>query len=100
MISSITLFPKSIDPKKIEDIVSKQISSTKSASGLKTLRVSDGDLMSPGGPPSYSKVVETTWESLEDFMAWAQNQSPEMQAEKKYLINNGAILLFYELKDI
>ena len=72
----------------------------KSADGLKTIRVSDGHLMSPGGPHSYSKVVESTWESLEVFMAWAQNQSPEMQAEKNFLLKNGAILLFYELKDI
>ena len=100
MISSITLFPKSIDSKKIEDIISQLSNSMKSASGLKTLRVSDGDLMSPGGPPSYSKVVETTWESLEDFMAWAKDQSPERQAEKKFLIKNDAILLYYEVKDI
>ena len=100
MISSITLFPKSIDSKKVEDIISKQITSMKSASGLKTLRVSNDNLMSPGGPPSYSKVVETTWDSLEDFMAWGQNQSPEMQAEKEFLIKNDAILLFYELKDL
>ena len=56
--------------------------------------------MSPAGPPSYSKVVETTWESLEDFMAWVQNQTPEMQADKDFMIKNGAVLLFYEVKDI
>ena len=100
MISSITLFPNSIDSQKIEDIVSRTISSMKSASGLNTIKMSDGDLMSPGGPPSCSKVMETTWESLEDFMAWAQNQTPEMQADKDFMINNGAVLLFYEVKDI
>lgn len=100
MISSITLFPKSIDPPKIEEIVSRIISSMKSTSGLKKIKMSDGDLMSPGGPPSYSKVVKTTWESLEDFLAWAQNQTPEMQADKDFMIKNGAVLLFYEVKDI
>lgn len=100
MISSITLFPKSIDSQKIEDIISRMVSSTKSMSGLKIIKVSDGNLMSPGGPPSYSKVVETTWESLEHFMAWAQNQTPEMQADKDFMIKNGAVLLFYEVKEI
>ena len=100
MISSITLFPKSIDSQKIEDIVSRTVSSMKSTSDLITIKMSDGNLMSPGGPPSYSKVMETTWESLEDFMAWAQNQNPEMQADKDFMINNGAVLLFYEVKDI
>jgi hypothetical protein len=72
----------------------------KSTSGLKIIKMSDGNLLSPGGPPSYSKVLETTWDSLEDFMAWVQNQTPEMQADKDFMIENGAVLLFYEVKDI
>ena len=100
MISSITLFPKSIDSQKIEEIISRMIASMQSISGLKIIKISDGSLMSPAGPPSYSKVVETTWESLEDFMAWAQNQTPEMQADKDFMIDNGVVLLFYEVKDI
>jgi hypothetical protein len=56
--------------------------------------------MSPGGPPAYSKVVESTWETLGDLMAWVENQPPEMQADKEFLHKNGGIILFYETKEM
>jgi len=100
MVNSLTLIPKSIDSEKLEDLLSKQIASMKRANGLRALKMSEGPLMSPGGPPSYSKVVETTWESLEDFMAWVQNQTSANHADKDFMIESGAILLFYEVKEL
>ena len=100
MINSLTLIPNSIDSEKLEDLLSKQIASMKGANGLRALRMSEGHLMSPGGPPAYSKVVETAWDSLEDFMTWVQNQTPEDHVEKDFMIENGAILLFYEVKEL
>lgn len=100
MIKSLTLFPKSIDPEKIEEISSLFISSMKSFNGLQSLESSDGHLMSPGGPPDYSKVLESTWDSLENFMAWAQSPNPEGQADKDFMLANGAVLLFYEVKEL
>jgi hypothetical protein len=101
MISSIALFPKSMTPEKIEELLSKQIASMKAAKGLNSLRMSEGDLMSPGGPPDYSKVLESSWDSLENFMAWVQqNQKSEDNAYKDFMLANGAILLFYEVKEL
>jgi hypothetical protein len=100
MISSIALYPKSIESEKLKELLSRFSNSMKSANGLKSMKVSDGDLMSPGGPPAYSKVVETTWETLGDLMAWVENQTPEMQADKDFLLENGGILLFYETQDM
>jgi len=101
MIKSLTLFPKSMDPEKIEEISSRFISSMKSFNGLQSLESSDGHLMSPGGPPDYSKVLESIWDSLENFMAWVQqNQKPEDNADKDFMLENGAILLFYEVKEL
>ena len=100
MISSIALFPKSMDPEKIEELLSKQVASMKAAKGLQALKASDGHLMSPGGPPAYSKVLESSWDSLENFMAWAQSPNPEGHADKDFLLKNGAILLFYVVKDL
>ena len=71
----------------------------KKAKGLQAIKVSKDNLMSPGGPPSFAKVLESTWESLEDFMVWVQNQTPEDHADKNFLIDNGAILLFYEVSE-
>ena len=100
MIKSLTLFPKSMDSEKIEDITSRLIPNMKSANGLQSLTASDGHLMSPGGPPAYSKVIESTWDSLENFMAWAQSPNPENHADKDFMLENGAALLFYEVKDL
>ena len=89
MIKSLTLFPKSMDPEKIEDIYSRLVPNTKSANGLQSITVSDGHLMSPGGPPIYSHVFESTWDSLENFMAWAQSPNPEGHADKDFMLENG-----------
>jgi len=43
-------------------------------------------------------VVEASWQSLEDFMAWVQ--SPAAQDDKDFLIQSGAVLLFYEVKEL
>jgi hypothetical protein len=100
MINSLTLFPNSIEPEKMEGLLSKLIESMKKAKGLQEVKVSKDHLMSPGGPPAFAKVLETTWASLEDFMAWAQNQPPEDHADKDFLIENGAVLLFYEVEEL
>ena len=100
MISSIALFPKSMNPEKIEELLSKQAASMKAANGLQSLKESDGHLMSPGGPPEYSKVLESSWDSLENFMAWVSSQKPEDNADKDFMLENGAVLLFYEVKEL
>ena len=100
MVKSLTLFPKSMDPEKIEELSSRFIESMKAIEGLQSLATSDGHLMSPGGPPAYSKVFESTWDSLENFMAWAQSQRPEDHADKNFMLENGAVLLYYEMKNL
>ena len=81
-------------------MLSTVITSMKKEKGLLSVKVSEGDLMSPGGPPAYSKVVESSWEALEDFMAWVQNQPQDVHSTKDSLIEKGAVLLFYEVKDL
>lgn len=98
MIIAVSLFPKSINTQRLEKALSKQIKSLESAEGLISLQVSKGDLMSPAGPPEYQKVVQVGWESLEDMMAWVQ--TPAAQDDKQFFIENGAVLLFYEVKDL
>jgi len=100
MIKSLTLFPKSMGPEKTEELSSRFIASMKAAKGLQALMASDGHLMSPGGPPTYSKVFESSWDSLENFMAWAQSQKPEDHADKNFMLENGAVLLYYDVKEL
>lgn len=74
--------------------------SLKEADGLLSLKLSDGDVMSPGGPPAYSTVLEATFDSLENFMGWVDSpwvQSPEAQADKNFMMEHGAVLIFFEV---
>ena len=98
MIKSLTLIPKSIDPQYLDDILPNLIHSMKQSKGLVEITGNQGPLMSPGGPPAYSIVVEASWTSLEDFMAWAQTSAA--QKDKDFMITSGAALLFYEQKDL
>lgn len=100
MINSLGLFPNSIDPEKLDDLITKQTESMKKAKGNLAIKISEGNLMSPGGPPSYAKVLESSWDSLESFMSWVQNQTPSENADKDFLLENGAVLLFYEVNVI
>ncbi|MGD9091470.1 MAG: hypothetical protein PVF74_01375 [Anaerolineales bacterium] len=103
MIHFIALFPKSIDPEVLDKYISDLAGSYEGVPGFHSLHVSDGDLMSPAGPPSYSRVLEVAFDSLEDFMGWVQSpwaQSPQAQADKNFMIANGVIMLFYEVNEI
>lgn len=98
MINQLTLIPKTIEPERLSQIESKLIASLKQARGLLSLKISDGPLMSPAGPPAFVKVIEASWESLEDMMAWTQTPAAQGDGDKDFLIENGAVLLFYEIK--
>jgi hypothetical protein len=97
MIKSLVIIPKSIEPAKVGSFLSRHISSMKGARGLIKINESDGSIMSPGGPTPYSNVLTASWQSLEDFIAWAENHASE--EDKNYMLENGATLLFYEVKD-
>ena len=96
MITSITLFPKSVDLEQVEGFLSAvMIPSLKMAPGFLAVKVSDGHLMSPAGPPDYSKVVEFSFDNLENFYAWTQS-SEAQQDIKDQMIKDGVVMIFYE----
>ena len=69
MLDVLLLFPKSAEPGVLDEIVAMLVPVMKGASGLRSLRVSDGELMARGAPPPYSRVIEASFESLADWMA-------------------------------
>ena len=92
------LFPKSADLKTLDDFISsKFIPGIKQADGLRSLKLSAGNLMSPGGPPPYSRVVEASFDSLDEFMATVP---PDGQPEKEYIKSLGTLILFYEVREL
>jgi hypothetical protein len=98
MINVLFLFPKSTDLKTLDDFISnKFIPGIKQAHGLRALKLSEGDLMSAGGPPPYSRVVEASFDTLDEFMATVP---PDGQPEKEYMRSLGTLILFYEVSEL
>jgi hypothetical protein len=97
MIKSLLIMPKSIAAAKADSLLSRHISSMKGARGLIEINESEGAIMSPGGPTPFSNVVTALWKSLEEFIAWAENLASE--EDKNYMLENGATVVFYEVKD-
>ena len=94
MIRVLSLIPNTIEENKRDQIVEKMIHAIQQADGLRSLHVSEGHIMSPGGPPPYSKVLEATFDTLEDFMAWVQ--SPAAQEDKEEMMRN-MVGIYYEV---
>ena len=88
MVHTLILFPKSTDAQTL-DRFSSSTDLLKHAHGLRSLKQSDGDIMSPMGPPPYSKVIEVTFDSHEDVFAFAQ--SAKAQAGKEDLKSLGGL---------
>ena len=97
MINVQALIPNTMDTTVADSILSHQLLSMKAADGNIEVNVSQGAIMSPGGPTPYSKVLTASWQSLESFMAWAQ--SPAGEKDKELLLEEGATLIFYDVKD-
>ena len=95
MINVMFLFPKSADPKMLDDFISNGlIPPLKKAKGVLSLRTSDGHIMSRKGPPPYSRIVEATFDTLENLMATA----PEDGApEKEQMDKLGGLMMSYEV---
>ena len=96
MIRVLSLIPSTIEENKRDQLADKMIHAIQQADGLHSLFVSEGHIMSPGGPPPYSKVLEATFDSLEDFMAWVQ--SPAAQEDKEEMMGN-MVGIYYEVKE-
>ena len=95
MIRVLSLIPNTIEENKRDQIVGKMIHAIQQADGLHSLHVSEGYIMSPGGPPPYSKVLEATFDSLDDFMAWVQTTAAQ---EDKDEIMDNIVGIYYEVK--
>ena len=96
MINVQVLIPNLMDDSEAARILAHQELSMREAKGNIDVKVSNGPIMSPGGPSAYSRALTAAWQSLESFIAWAQ--SPAGDRDKEVLLENGAILVFYEVK--
>jgi hypothetical protein len=96
MVRLQVLFPKSTDSQTLNRFLSAA-DVIKQAHGLRSLRQSEGDIMSPLGPPPFSKVTEISLGSHEDVMAFAQSNPLE---GKDHLKSLGVVMLIYDVSDL
>jgi hypothetical protein len=97
MVHTLILFPKSTDAQVLNRFFSS-VDSLKQAHGFRSLKQSEGDIMSPMGPPPFSKVIEISFDSQEDVFTYAQ--SAEAQSGKDYLKSIGGLMLIYDVSDV
>jgi hypothetical protein len=100
MVNVLFLIPKSADAKALEDFLSERfLPGLKQVPGVRSLSVSEGDLMGPAGPQiPYSKVVMATFGSLGDAMAARQSLAGE--SDNEALRQFGVQVLMYQAKEI
>jgi hypothetical protein len=99
MINLLILIPRTVKSQVVDNIFTKILPALKQAQGLCELKVSEGHIMSPGGPPPYSKVIEASFESLEVFLTWAKQISTS-QSVKELMVKNGIISIYFEVSEI
>ena len=70
MLDVLFLYPRELDVAAIDGHLTQHlVPEFSKARGLRSLHVSDGTLMSRGGPSPYSRVLEASFDSLADWMA-------------------------------
>jgi len=97
MINILFLFPTSADPKVLDDLISNTlIPRLKTAKGLLSLTMSEGQIMGRSAPP-YSRIVEASFDTIENLMATAPADGTP---GKEQFDNLGGLFFSYDVKDL
>ena len=99
MIQVLYQFSTSIDQKALDEFLTTNLlPGLKQAQGLRALHSSSSDLMSAGGPPPFSKVIQASFNSLEELFGYVQ--SPVGLATQEFLEGTNTLIVFYEVQEI
>jgi hypothetical protein len=103
MIDVLNLFPSEFDEAEVDELLRQRlIPQLSQSSGLRSLRLSQGPVMSRGGPSPYAWVLEATFESLADWMAAVDglNAMGGSPAEREKFERLAPLVIFYEVTDL
>jgi hypothetical protein len=99
MFDVLFLFPRNADLAAVDEFLAQRlIPQLTSAAGLRSIRVSQDAVMSPGGPPPYGRVLEASFAALADVMAVVE-ESKRHPAERERLANLRPLVLLYEVTE-
>ena len=96
MVKVLFLFPRTADLAELEDFLQTVfVPGLSEAPEVRSVRASHGDVMSPGGPPPYSRIVEAEFGSLGDVIA--NVEAPDAQPVRQRIRDFGALVLMYDM---
>jgi uncharacterized protein (TIGR02118 family) len=96
VVKVLFLFPSSADRQALDEFIGSTFApGLRQAAGCRSVMVSQGDLMSPGGPPPYARVVEAAFDSLRDVIGAVE--APEAQSGRLQVRDLGTLVLMYEM---
>ena len=99
MLEVLTLIPTTADAADAEALLAGFVPSISAAPGLRSLRVSTGDIMSRGGPPPYAHVVQVTFDSLADWMTWVLAPAQQQREPGHPLDRVQPTIIYFESTD-
>jgi hypothetical protein len=102
MLDVLSLFPSETDPTKVDELLKQRLMPQfAKASGLRSLRLSEGTVMSRGGPSPYSRVLEASFDSLADWMAVVEalNSMGNSPADREEIDRLAPLVVFFEVTD-
>jgi len=99
MITVLYQFPKSVDQQALDEFLTTSLlPGIKQAEGLQSLQMNADNLMSAGGPPPFSMVVQASFTSLETLFGYVQ--SPSGLATQEFLESTNTLVMFFEIKEL
>jgi hypothetical protein len=100
MLDVLLLFPRELDTAEVDELLAKRlIPEFTRAAGIRSLRQSDGTVMSRGAPSPYSRVLEASFDTLPDWMATvdALNAMGGSPADREAFQRLAPLVVFFEV---
>ena len=94
MLEVVTLFPESAAAADIDAFIDGFLPQMRGTKGLRSIKVSEGEMMSQGGKPPYSRAMLLSFDSLADWMAWVM--TPEREGRLAEFTTTKPLILFFE----
>jgi len=98
MLDVLLLFSSEHDPTEVDGLLAQRlIPEFARSAGIRSLHLSDGTVMSRGGPSPYSRVVEASFDSLADWMAIVDAlNSMGQPADQETFARLAPLVVFFE----
>ncbi|HET7082520.1 MAG TPA: hypothetical protein VFJ00_02270 [Candidatus Limnocylindria bacterium] len=101
MLDVLLLFPRELDVTEVDGLLARHlVPEFTRASGLRSLRLSEGTVMSRGGPSPYSRVLEASFGSIAEWMAVVDSLNAMGQpADRETLARLAPLVVFFDVTE-